>query len=88
MNKIELLPGEEICPVCNGKGENSNPNTHFGFFCYMCEGSGKLDWVSKAMGREPTTKITIPKLRKLYPQLLAKDLVSVQPMDKVFKKNE
>ena len=93
---VELLPGEEICPVCKGKGKGDYDKSEdfFGFFCFRCNGTGKIDWVQKAMGPQkpnPYSKIVLPKVRRIYPQLLAKELISVQPLDQpelveVFKK--
>lgn len=44
---IELLSGEVICPKCNGKDK-------LGRFalCDRCWGTGKLDWIELAMGKE------------------------------------
>ena len=44
---IELLVGEVICPKCNGKDK-------LGRFalCDRCWGTGKLDWIELAMGKE------------------------------------
>jgi hypothetical protein len=95
---VELLPGEEICPACKGEGKGDYNKTEdfFDFFCFRCNGTGKIDWVQKAMGpqkRNPYDKITLPILRKTYPKLLAEDLCPVQPLEmpelvKEFKKNE
>jgi len=52
--EIELLPGEEICPKCKGKGETYNDHTPWGVKwkpCNKCWGDGKLDWIQMAMGK-------------------------------------
>jgi len=51
---IELLPGEEICPKCDGVGETLPPDKddHYGVrMCDRCWGDGKLDWIEMAMGK-------------------------------------
>ena len=95
---VELLPGEEICPVCKGTGNNQEEKSHssFTFICLRCRGTGKIDWVQKAMGipkPNPYDSITIPLIRHTYPKLIAEELVGIQPMPKPeivrgFKKNE
>ncbi len=48
-----LLPGEEICPDCGGKGGSTLVNSYtnaFFKYCSLCEGRGKIDWIQKAMG--------------------------------------
>ncbi len=52
--KIELQPGEDICPHCNGSGEE--PGDFVGGFkitCHKCWGDRKLDWIEMAMGKQP-----------------------------------
>ena len=52
--QIELLPGEELCPKCDGEGEILPPDRdeHFGVqVCNKCWGDGKLDWIEMAMGK-------------------------------------
>jgi hypothetical protein len=85
MNKIELLPGEEICPKCKGTGNNrrDEPEFTFSFICFKCRGTGKVDWVTRAMGQRelfPFDSLQIPLVRHYYPTLIAKELVGVQPM--------
>jgi len=85
MHKIELLPGEEICPKCKGTGNNERDETDrsFYFICFRCRGTGKVDWVTRAMGQRelsPYDSVQIPLVRHHYPKLIAKDLVGVQPM--------
>lgn len=74
---MKLEPGEVICPEC--KGDNN-------WFCFRCGGTGKIDWVDLCMKRDKVVirdqqPITLPLLTKMYPKLLAKELVSVQPID-------
>ena len=50
--EIELLPGEELCPKCDGVGEIIPAKEHFGLqVCDRCFGDGKLDWIEMAMGK-------------------------------------
>ena len=52
--QIKLLPGEELCPKCDGEGEVLPPgkDEHFGTrMCDKCWGEGKLDWIEMAMGK-------------------------------------
>ena len=54
MIKVELLPGEEICPRCDGIGE-IHVETRMSIWrrpCDRCWGAGKLDWIEMAMGKE------------------------------------
>ena len=71
---MKLEPGEVICPVCKGESK---------IFCFKCGGTGKIDWIDLCMNRNifGTFTITLPKIRKMYPKLIAKELVSVQPID-------
>jgi DnaJ-class molecular chaperone len=83
--KVELSPGEEICPKCKGKGENpdAEENCSIDLICFRCNGTGKVDWVTKAMGERPINpyeSISIPLVRRAYPMLIAKDLAGVQPI--------
>lgn len=90
--------GEIECPLCKGTGNNpkAEENWSLDFICFRCRGTGKLDWIEVAMGPrkiDPYDSITIPLVRHRYPQLLAKKLMPVQPMEgpeivKGFKKNE
>ena len=91
---MKLEPGEVICPVCKGSGKlvgnnpkNFKPKT-FTFPCNKCLGTGKLDWIEMCMGKKDiliwgqvSTTMTLPKIRNMYPKLIAKELVSVQPID-------
>jgi len=96
--KPDLLPGEEICPKCKGTGNNpkAEENCSIDFICFRCNGTGKIDWVTRAMGErpiDPYDSVTIPLIRHAYPMLLAKTLVGVQPMPSPnvvegFKKDE
>ena len=48
---IELLIGEVICPKCKG-GAYNEPQQGAYSSCDRCWGSGKLDWIELAMGKE------------------------------------
>lgn len=45
---VELFPGEEICPKCDGSGIKLKLS-EFLSKCPKCMGNGKLDWISKLM---------------------------------------
>jgi len=51
--KSEVKEGEIICPKCNGSGNDKN-NV---YICEMCDGEGKVDWVSAAMVHEKRKSI-------------------------------
>ncbi len=44
-----LEEGEEICSSCKGSGCHQTLNT-LASTCMKCNGKGKLDWISNAMG--------------------------------------
>lgn len=44
-----LNEGEVVCDECNGKGNEGTLWT-----CAKCDGKGKLDWVTNAMGNNST----------------------------------
>ena len=84
---VEMKPGEELCPECKGTGNRrkTEEKSSLHFFCFRCNGTGKIDWVQKAMGPQsvnPYDNMNIPLVRHHYPKLLAEELVSVQPMGK------
>ena len=87
MDKIKLEPGEVICPKCNGTGKKpdtiiSSAGYEILPFCGRCWGAGTLDWIEMAMGKEmnPYKNLRIPILRKMYPKLIAQDIVGCQPI--------
>ena len=84
MNKPpELLPGEEICPDCSGTGLAEDYRKYqFPPMCGKCWGAGKLDWIQMAMGKSmnPCSSIVLPKLRTVYPRLIAQDIVGCHPI--------
>lgn len=82
---MKLKLGEVLCPDCK--------DNHT-WFCFRCGGTGKIDWVDLCMGKKtiwaslgknPCSTITLPIMRKMYPKLIAKELVSVQPIDWIKK---
>lgn len=82
---MKLMLGEEICPDCKGSGNNSKAeeNCSLDFICFRCRGTGKIDWVQKAMGPQPINpydSVTIPLVRHKYPKLIAEKIAGVQPM--------
>jgi hypothetical protein len=84
-----LKEGEVVCPECNGSGGQIN---YIGDprdlkvvskVCLKCLGEGKLDWVELVVGKKvynPYNSIVIPLLRAHYPKLIAKELISIQPI--------
>ncbi len=50
---ILLLPGEELCPDCDGDcgftEEDSTGHAYY-VYCELCKGQGKIDWIQKSMG--------------------------------------
>jgi hypothetical protein len=83
-----LKKGEVICPKCKGKGRIDN-DWHLP--CMRCKGSGKLDWVQRVIEEPPIfgpyDSLMMPLLRTFYPKLIAKDLISVQPVTYKRRKN-
>ncbi len=91
---MKLEPGELICDKCEGGGSYPKKfakleDPYFSC-CPKCLGTGKLDWIEMCMGRainfvtmgnNPCSTITLPKVRSMYPKLMAKELVSVQPIN-------
>lgn len=81
--KIKLEAWEVICDNCNG----SKPTRRDGIInvCTKCWGAGKLDWVEVCTGKQmPNYVFNLPRLRKTYPKLIAGEILSVQPMDKLY----
>lgn len=84
-SKIDLEAGEELCPRCRGMKICSDPNSSEGIVqCPTCFGAGKLDWIERVIGkRDPflSLSVQLPLTIHKYPKLIAKEIVSVQPMD-------
>jgi hypothetical protein len=87
----DLEEGEVICNKCEGGGtwpqlfmDEYNDDSAQYYICPKCHGNGKLDWIEKICGKpkNPYYNFTLPLVRKIYPKLIASELVSVQPMDK------
>jgi len=54
--KLELAPGEEICPNCKGSGEEpGNFIDGIRITCHRCWGDRKLDWIEMAMGKQSSS---------------------------------
>ncbi len=88
----DLEEGEVICNKCEGGG--SWPGKFLELeqatwsICPKCQGVGKLDWVERVTGKPRNPYLfTLPITRKIYPKLIASELVSVQPMDKLMEVN-
>ena len=86
-SQIDLEAGEELCPRCRGMKICSDPNSTEGIVqCPTCFGAGKLDWIERVMGKKDPflglTSMAMNTVRVSFPKLIAKELVSVQPMDK------
>jgi DnaJ-class molecular chaperone len=56
-----LNEGEVICDKCNGAG-----TIWHGFTCQNCYGTGKLDWVTNAMGNSGGIKWGIIKGQQTF----------------------
>ena len=70
---IILKEGEVICDNCNGNTKNYTESIAV---CTKCWGTGKLDWIDLCVGKKfPDIIFELPKLRKMYPKMIAKDLV-------------
>jgi hypothetical protein len=84
----DLNEGEVICNKCEGGGSWPrlflNEDQAQYYRCPKCRGAGKLDWIYNVTGvpASPYDIFSFPKVRKTYPQLIASELVSVQPMGK------
>lgn len=54
---ITLKEGEYFCKTCDGAGvviRSNSTNKKVGkLTCHKCLGEGKLDWVEKAVGKQP-----------------------------------
>ena len=73
-----LKEGEVICDNCHGDTPQYGDSITV---CKKCWGSGKLDWIDVCVGKKiPDELFILPKIRKMYPRLLTKDIISVQPM--------
>ena len=91
---MKLEEGEVLCPECYGKGSIPTKKVRGEIvtdcLCRKCYGTGKLDWVEvcmgKSIGKVLYNSITLPLIRHIYPKLIAKELVSIQPINEV--KNE
>lgn len=85
----DLEEGELICNKCEGGG--SWPRLFLEeeqaqyYRCPKCYGSGIVDWIEQICGKpkNPYYNFKLPLLRKTYPKLIASELVSVQPVDKL-----
>lgn len=47
----KLNPGDILCYNCNGSKVDSDTLGHY--FCKVCHGTGKLDWIENIVGKEP-----------------------------------
>lgn len=84
---MKLEEGEVICPKCEGGGsfpkKFAKLEDPYYRCCHKCLGAGKLDWIELCVGKKISIyrgQMTIPEVRKKYPKLIAKELVSVQPV--------
>jgi len=75
---IKLEEGELICDNCYGDAFKNDGSSVT--FCMKCWGTGKLDWVDLCVGKKmPHSIFALPKIRQVYPKLLANELISIQP---------
>ena len=59
--KIQLNNGEYLCPDCHGRGcfftmPNYKRKHVSAGYCYMCQGNGKVDWITWANRRRKLPK--------------------------------
>lgn len=47
---VVLFSGEEICKNCKGKGGKLSTHGNYVIMCKKCKGTGKIDWIKKAIG--------------------------------------
>jgi len=80
---MKLEPGEYVCSVCNGNSYGKPNRNKRAFPCYNCDGTGKVDWITNAMPK--SFMFVLPKIRHVFPKLIAEQLCSVQPMKSPFK---
>ena len=67
------------CYNCNGSGKLPAFDTFPEIDCYLCSGTGKLDWLDYIIPPDPDL-LVLPGIKEFFPKLIAKELVSVQPM--------
>ncbi len=81
------------CRTCRGTGKRyqrtyeDNKIIYKPRDCVYCNGTGYVDWIDNVVDNEDYgffyegyENLNMPMLKQLYPKLVAKDLVSVQPM--------
>ncbi len=74
-----LKEGEVICDKCRGDSIISGPFASS--ICSKCWGTGKLDWIELCTGKKmPDSLFALPKIRTMYPKLIAEEIISIQPM--------
>jgi hypothetical protein len=86
-DKHVLQEGEIICPVCKGTGLlDNNEVMKIWNFCTHCMGEKKLTWTEVICGvsKNKFANFTLPLTRVMFPNLVANQIVSVQPMDKPY----
>jgi len=75
---IKLKGTEVICYNCHGNTPAFGESLAV---CMVCWGTGKLDWIDLCVGKKrPSVIDSMPILRKTYPKLIAKELISIQPV--------
>jgi hypothetical protein len=81
----DLKEGEVICNKCEGGGSwpqlfLEEEDARF-YRCPKCYGEGKLDWIYAVTGKPPEPFwFQIPRIRNVYPKLIASEIISVQPI--------
>lgn len=85
---------EEVykCRTCRGTGKRykvceRGPKTIYKpIKCNHCGGSGYVDWIDNIKFNEDggfftgEWEVELPRIRSVWPKLIAEDLISVQPM--------
>ncbi|MHA1816658.1 MAG: hypothetical protein ACTSX1_11670 [Candidatus Heimdallarchaeaceae archaeon] len=84
----DLNEGEVICNKCEGGGSWPrlflNEDQAQYYRCPKCRGAGKLDWIYNVTGvpARPGDLFRFPEVMNLYPKLITRELVGMQPMGK------
>lgn len=84
---IELKEGEVLCDRCLGEPFLCKLDSVG--ICSKCWGTGKLDWIESCTGKQtPYEIVQMPILRTMYPKLISKELVSIQPINEKIDDNK
>lgn len=61
---LKLRLGEYVCPVCKGLGgeivrASFRDKSYTVYKCCICEGKGKVDWITNITHKDPTSFTTL-----------------------------